>query len=210
MNGSRKSPRSRRLGTSQKPHRTTRMDGIHQFLLTVHRRIFKNCMSPERTHKKGDPLGMDQQKRRSLPKAQKTDLRGTSTPHAKVGTTIRTRSGRITLHNRSDTQSERRTQTMAPSSLLLHNTFRNGEKLRHLRQRVISSREVTSSLEDLPGRSTPPDRHLHRPFQPTILEGTSQNQSKNHLRIPRATRVQLCTQTRSQKQKHMSRCSLSK
>src|SRR6266702_156754 len=138
------------------------------------------------------------------------DMQRAGAPYAKARATIRARSGRIKLHNRSDTKSEGRTWTMAPSSLLLHNTFRNGKELRHLRQRIISSRKITSSLENLPGRSTTPDRHPYRPFQPIILEGTTQNQSKNCLRVPRTTRVQLHTQACSREQKHASRRSLSK
>src|SRR6266571_1551742 len=91
-NGSRQSPGSRQLGTPQEPQGTTRLDGLHQFLQKVHRRILKNRA-----------------------------------------------------------------------------------ELRHLRQRTISSRKITPSLEDVPRRSPTSNSHPHRPLKPPVLEGTSKN-----------------------------------
>src|SRR6266702_75979 len=132
-------------------------------------------------------------------------MQRTSTSHAKIGTTIRTGSRRVKLRHRRDTKPEGRTQSLAPSGLLLHNPLRNQEELRHLRQRITCSSKVTSSLEDVPGWSTPPSHHPHRSFQFAVLEGTKENQPKNSPRIPGATRIQLRTQTCSRKQKHEGR-----
>ncbi len=73
---------------TKEPHGTTRVDGIYQFLLKVHQRILQDCKSPEQTYQEGSPVGVDRRKRRSVPNAQKNDLRRTSAPHAKVGATI--------------------------------------------------------------------------------------------------------------------------
>src|SRR6266568_8401313 len=155
-NGSRQSPGSRQLGTPQEPQGTTRLDGLHQFLQKVHRRILKDRTSPERTYEEGGPMGMDRRKRRGLPEAEKAYLRRTSTPYAKIGGTFRAGSGRVKLRDRGNTKPKRRTRTVAPSSLLFHHPLRNRAKLRHLRQRTISSRKITPSLEDVPRRSRRP------------------------------------------------------
>src|SRR6266702_4737422 len=99
---------------------------------------------------------------------------------------------------------------MAPSGLLLHHTLRNRTKLRHLRQRAISSRKIPSPLENIPSWSATPNRHPYRPLQPTILEGTSKYQLTNRMRVSRTPRVQFCTQTCSREQECVSRCTFSK
>src|SRR6266568_6784725 len=174
-NGSRQSPGSRQLGTPQEPQRAQRMDGVHQLLQKVHRRILKNRTSPERTYEEGDPMGMDRRKRRGLSKAEKAYLRRTSTPYAKIGGTLRTGSGRVKLRDRGNAKPERRTRTVAPSSLLFHHPLRNRAKLRHLRQGIVSSRKITPSLEDVPRRSPTSNSHPHRPLKPPVLEGASKN-----------------------------------
>src|SRR6266702_3224553 len=173
--GPSKSPRSRRLETPKEPQGTTRLDGLHQFLQNIHRRILKNRTSPERTYKEGDPMGMDRRKRRSFSEAKRAYLRRTSTPHAKIGETLRTGSGRVKLRDRGNAKPERRTRTVAPSSLLLHHPLRNRAELRHLRQRTISSRKITPSLEDVPRRSPTSNSHPHRPLKPPVLEGAWKN-----------------------------------
>src|SRR6266702_6156675 len=160
--GPRQGSRCRRMGTPKEPQRTTRLDGIYQLLQKVHRRILKNRESPERTYKEGGPMGMDRRKRRSLPEAEKAYLRRTSTPYAKIGGTFRAGSGRVKLRDRGNTKPKRRTRTVAPSSLLFHHPLRNRAKLRHLRQRTISSRKITPSLENVPRRSPTSNSHPHR------------------------------------------------
>src|SRR6266702_2783931 len=155
-------------------------------------------------------MGMDRRKRRSLQKIEKAYLRRTSTPHAKTGGTLRAGSRRVKLCNRSNIKSKGRTRTVASGGLLLHYPLRNRTKLRHLRQRVIGGRKIPTTLENIPRRSTPPNCYPHRPLQPTILEGTEKDQSKNRLRIPRATGVQFHTQTHSGQQKRKSRRPLPK
>src|SRR6266571_5016246 len=174
-NGSRQSPGSRQLGTPQEPQRAQRMDGVHQLLQEVHRRILKNRTSPERTYKEGGPMGMDRRKRRGFSEAEKAYLRRTSTPYAKIGGTFRAGSGRVKLRDRGNAKPKRRTRTVAPSSLLFHHPLRNRAKLRHLRQRTISSRKITPSLEDVPRRSPTSNSHPHRPLKPPVLEGASKN-----------------------------------
>src|SRR6266702_898326 len=151
---------------------------------------------------------MDGRKRRSVPEVKTTHMRGTGAPHATTGTTIRTRSGRVKLRNRHDTESKGRTWPVAPRGLLLYDPLRNGEELQHLRQRIISSRKIPSPLENVPGRSTTSSSHPHRSLQPIILEGAKEDQPKNCSRVSGATRIQLRTQTRSRKQKREVRRTL--
>src|SRR6266702_7611195 len=120
-------------------------------------------------------MGMDRRKRGGLSKAEEAHLHRTSTPHAETGGTLRTGSGRVKLRDRRNAKPERRTRTVAPRSLLLHHPLRDRAKLRHLRQGTISSRKVPPSLEDVPRRSPTPNSHLHRPFEPPVLEGTSKD-----------------------------------
>src|SRR6266702_1308416 len=174
-NGSRQSPRSQRLGTPQKPQRAQRVDGIHQLLSKIHTEFLENRKSTQRTHQERSTMGMDGRTRRSIPETKATNMRQTSTAHAKTRATLRTRSGRFKLRNRRNAKSKRRTRTLAPGSLLLHDPLRNREELRHLRQGIISSRKIPSSLEDLPGRSPTSNRHTHGPLQPTILEGAEED-----------------------------------
>src|SRR6266702_630861 len=103
-------------------------------------------------------------------------MRRTGTPHATVRTTIRNGGGCVKLRHRRDPKSKRRTRTVAPSSLLLHNPVGNRKELRHLRQRVVGGSKIPTTLEDIPGRSTPPNSHPHRPFKPSLLERTAKDQ----------------------------------
>src|SRR6266702_7983841 len=187
--GPSKSPRSRRLEAPKEPHRTTRLDGLHQLLPKVHQRILKNRKSPERTHQEERPLGVDGRKRGGLSKTQKAYMRRTGTPHAPIRTTIRTGGGRVELRNRRDPKPKGRTWTVAPGGLLLHNPVGNRKELRHLRQGVAGSSEVSMTLEDIPSRSTPSNSHPHRPLKPPLLERTTKNQQEDRKRITGATRV---------------------
>src|SRR6266702_5504692 len=102
-------------------------------------------------------------------------MRGAGTSYAKTGRTLRTGGGRVKLRDRRNAKPERRTRTVAPSSLLLHHPLGDRAKLRHLRQGTISSRKVTPSLEDVPRRGPTSNNHPHRPLEPSILEGTSKD-----------------------------------
>src|SRR6266702_1484857 len=82
--------------------------------------ILKNCKSPERTYEEGGPMGMDRRERGGLSEAEKAYLHRTSTPYAKTGGTLRTGGGRVKLRDRRNAKPERRTRTVAPSSLSLH------------------------------------------------------------------------------------------
>src|SRR6266702_1528192 len=118
---------------------------------------------------------MDRRKGGSFPKAEAIDMRRTSTAHAKTRAALRTRSGRVKLRNRGNAKSKGRTRSLAPSSLLLHNPFRDRKELRHLRQRVIGSRKIPTTLEDVPGGIAASNHHTHRPLQPIILEGAEED-----------------------------------
>src|SRR6266702_8733861 len=127
-NGSRQSPRSRWLGTPKEPQRAQRLDGVHQLLQEIHRRILQHRESSERTHQKGSTLGVDRRARRSFPEAKTANMRRTGAPHAKTRGTVRTGSRRIKLCGRSNVKPERRTESVAPGGVLFHNTLRSGEK----------------------------------------------------------------------------------
>src|SRR6266702_1416273 len=119
-------------------------------------------------------MGMDGGKGGGFPNPQKTHMRRTGTTHAETGRAIQARSGSIKLRDWRDPKSKGRTRTMASCNLLLHDTFRNREELRHLRQGTISSREVPPSLENLPGRGTTSDHHCY------VTVGTSARLEQNY------------------------------
>ncbi len=47
MNGLGQSARSRWVDTPKESLRTTRMDGLHQLLLTIHKRVLQNHSCPQ-------------------------------------------------------------------------------------------------------------------------------------------------------------------
>src|SRR6266702_5448207 len=104
---------------------------------------------------------MDRREGRSIPNAQKINLRRTSAPYAKTGAAIRTGSRRVKLRHRRDAKSKGRTQSLASGGILLHNPLGNREKLQHLRQGIVGSSKVASALENIPCRSTPSNHHSH-------------------------------------------------
>src|SRR6266702_798622 len=116
-NGSRQSPRSRRLGAPQKPQRAQRVDGVHQLLPKIHTKLLEDRESTQRTHQKGSTMEMDGRTRGSVPETKAANMRRTSTAHAKTRATLRTRSGCVKLRNRSNTKSKGRTRTLAPCML---------------------------------------------------------------------------------------------
>src|SRR6266702_1375309 len=181
------------MGTPEKPQRTTRLDGVHQLLPKVHKRILKHRKSPQRTYEEGGPMGLDRRERRSLPEIEKAYLYRTGTPHAKARGTLRTGSRRVKLRDRGNNKPKGRTGTVASGGLLLYHSLRNRTKLQHIRQRTVSSRKIPSPLENIPSRSPTPNSHPHRPLKPPVLERTPKNQSTHRARVPRAARVQLRT-----------------
>ena len=182
---------------------STILHGFLQLLPPLHFSIFTHRTTIEPANKEGHSLGMGSEATTCIRNASEVNYLRTSPHTAQTRRTIRNRSRRFRIRNRSYPHPKRQKREKTSDCLFFCHPNQCRTKLRHLRTGILCNSPSITSLEAICCRIPPQDQGLYGPSKPTILEATPQNPPKNCKTCTRDNGVPIGTHSYPQKDQQL-------
>lgn len=170
------------MATTTKHQRNTRIHGLLQLLLEIHRRIQQDGQTFIRPDEKGHILGMGTKRTKRVQQIAKKIMFNTGVDILRTRKKVDDQNGCFKIHLFWETRTTRRGRNMETDSISVKNHGAGRMQLRRARQRTISNCSSPQGIETIRPRKSKASRNTHRPQESSTLhDDEGANRSTNSM-----------------------------